>query len=84
MTCGINLFGAAFCWGDNRDGQIGNGVQFPTGSERTVRTPSRVVGGLTFSGFGAYYNAVCGKAADGKGYCWGGGSATLVRIPDPQ
>ena len=64
-TCGI-AGGAAYCWGYNSDGQVGNG---PTSA--AVPLPAPVSGGLSFAALSAGYWATCGIAASGPSYCWG-------------
>ena len=68
-SCGITSSGAAFCWGANGRGQIGDG------STETRLTPVPVTGGLTFtmvkSGAGGQ---TCGLASGGAMYCWGEGT----------
>lgn len=67
-TCGLTANGAAYCWGDNSEGALGDG------SRSSRATPSAVQGGLTFatlttgrSGF----NNTCGLTAGGMAFCWG-------------
>ena len=43
FTCGLGLDGAAFCWGHNGSGQLGNGA-----TSGSVATPTPVTGGLLF------------------------------------
>ena len=66
FTCGLTSNGAAYCWGWNGYGQLGDG----TVTNRTVPTP--VAGGHVFvrlaAGGGGH---MCGIAADGITYCWG-------------
>jgi alpha-tubulin suppressor-like RCC1 family protein len=73
-SCAITSAGAAYCWGSNTYGQIGDGT--PTGTPRT--TPVPVSGGLTFSAVSAAAGErfdvgghTCGITAEGAGYCWG-------------
>jgi len=40
-TCGVTAGGAAYCWGENRDGQVGNGIVGDTRSPARVLEPVR-------------------------------------------
>ncbi len=65
-TCGVTATGAAYCWGFNNKGQIGDN------STTTPRLlPTLVQGGLSFSltTQGQYYS--CGVTTLGVGTCWG-------------
>jgi alpha-tubulin suppressor-like RCC1 family protein len=64
-SCGIATDGAAFCWGANDHGQLGNGSQIP----RT--TADAVVDGHPFSALAAGEDHVCGVSTDGRIFCWG-------------
>jgi alpha-tubulin suppressor-like RCC1 family protein len=65
VTCGVTPLGVAYCWGNNGDGQLGDGT-------RTRRvTPTPVAGGLTFRSFAVGTFHTCGVAMDGTAYCWG-------------
>lgn len=79
-TCGLTAAGAAYCWGNNVNGQLGNGNAFL----RTV--PDAVSGGLSFVALTANYGRTCGLTAAGQAYCWGensvgtlGDSSTIER-----
>jgi type II secretory pathway pseudopilin PulG len=66
--CGIGRNGKAYCWGNNSDGQLGNG----TFSDSA--TPVEVHAGEspgTFIQIGTGYHWSCGLATDNKIYCWG-------------
>jgi alpha-tubulin suppressor-like RCC1 family protein len=64
-TCGLTTAGAAYCWGDNAFGQLGDGTT--TGQT----TPVPVVGGLTFGAVSAGGQYSCGVTTGGALYCWG-------------
>jgi alpha-tubulin suppressor-like RCC1 family protein len=69
-TCALTAAGAAYCWGPNMDGQLGNGRSGTSGAEYR-NAPSAVVGGLTFSSLVSGAARTCGLAAGGAAYCWG-------------
>ena len=64
-ACGVTRSGAAYCWGGNTVGQLGDG-------SRTDRTaPVAVAGGLTFKTVSAGGSHSCGLTTDQNVYCWG-------------
>jgi alpha-tubulin suppressor-like RCC1 family protein len=67
-TCGIVSSGAAYCWGLNQSGQVGNGLQ---GTNVDALVPTAVSGALTFSAIftGVYHS--CALTTGGSAYCWG-------------
>jgi alpha-tubulin suppressor-like RCC1 family protein len=74
-TCGITAGGAAYCWGDNTDLQLGNGP-FSGGPQSANSSPmqvatSHIPGGASFVTISAGSRHSCAVAADGAGYCWG-------------
>jgi alpha-tubulin suppressor-like RCC1 family protein len=81
-TCGVTTDHAAYCWGSNGGGELGDGT---TGLPHNA--PVAVVGGLNFvtiSARGAYsIGYTCGVTTTGGGHCWGSGplgtDATVVR-----
>jgi alpha-tubulin suppressor-like RCC1 family protein len=74
VTCGVTAAGAGYCWGHNGSGQLGDGLRITNGNTYT-RTPSAVVGGLTFRSLHASQSYTCGLTTSGQGYCWGSGGA---------
>ena len=69
-TCGLALGGAAYCWGRNQYGQLGDGTtdrKPPYGKT----TPIAVSGGRTFASLTADYGHTCGVDPGGAAYCWG-------------
>jgi alpha-tubulin suppressor-like RCC1 family protein len=65
-TCGLTISGAAYCWGDNLNGQLGNGT-----SENWSATPGPVSGGLVFTGLIVGASHTCGITNNGVARCWG-------------
>ena len=64
-VCGLTSGGEAYCWGWNRDGQLGDS----TTTSRAV--PVRVTGGKTFAALAAGGAHTCGLTDDGTAWCWG-------------
>src|SRR6266550_96826 len=64
-TCGLTVTGAAYCWGENIVGQLGDG----TTTDRL--TPVLLSGGVTFAVVDAGWSHTCGLTAAGAAYCWG-------------
>jgi len=69
-VCGIATDGQTYCWGNNQEGQLGDGT---IGGTRF--TPAPVVGGHQFVDIGVSHGHVCGVTASGEAYCWGNNSA---------
>jgi len=67
FACGITAGGAAYCWGDNRDGRLGNG----SSDEDPHPAPELVAGGLAFASVSAGHDLACGLVTGGAAYCWG-------------
>jgi alpha-tubulin suppressor-like RCC1 family protein len=68
-TCGLDATGAAYCWGNNGYGQLGNTNTL--GSVTANPTPEAVAGGMTFASLTAGFNHTCGLTPAGAAYCWG-------------
>ena len=75
-TCGLTPAGAAYCWGANDHGQLGDG----TTTRRTSPVP--IAGRLSFAGvsslsllgLSAGASHTCGITLGGVAYCWGANS----------
>ena len=67
-TCALTATGAAYCWGENGFGALGNGAMLQVSPE-----PVAVRGGLAFTHLiaGGFIGHTCGLTAGGTGYCWG-------------
>ena len=64
-TCGMTPGGAAYCWGDDFFGQLGDGTDVARA------TPVPVAGGLRFAVVSAGSFHTCGVTTSGAAYCWG-------------
>ena len=64
-SCGIVGDGAAYCWGRNGEGQLGDG------SRKSHVYPVPVVGAIKFEAIGGGAGHTCGIATTGAAYCWG-------------
>jgi alpha-tubulin suppressor-like RCC1 family protein len=73
-TCGVAMDGAAYCWGFNQYGELGNGSVQGDGclSDNVVcNRPQKVVGNLSFASVSAGSPVTCGLTTAGSAYCWG-------------
>jgi alpha-tubulin suppressor-like RCC1 family protein len=87
-SCGILATGAAYCWGNGADGQLGNGATLNS------QDPVAVSLGLAFNHVSLGGGHTCGLADD-RFYCWGKNddgqlgigtndpSSVPVRVDDP-
>jgi alpha-tubulin suppressor-like RCC1 family protein len=70
-TCAVTTANQAYCWGNDMDGQLGNGGALTA----TQSSPSLVLGGILFAKI--YTNSAnsgytsCGISTTGVAYCWG-------------
>jgi len=87
-TCAVSIGGAAYCWGSNLDGELGD----PSIAEN-VLFPFRVaVPNVAFTSIAAGYRHTCGVTSLGGIYCWGwndsgqagiGSFSDRVMVPTP-
>jgi len=70
-ACGVSDASAAYCWGFNWLGSLGDGYPVDPDVEVWSTVPIPVVGGLSFQliSVGAYFT--CGLTDDARLYCWG-------------
>jgi alpha-tubulin suppressor-like RCC1 family protein len=84
-TCGITTDSRPYCWGDNSQGELGDG----TTTDRAA--PVAVVGGLRFRQISAGVTVTCGVTPEFRAYCWGpndrgevgDGTTTARLVPTP-
>jgi alpha-tubulin suppressor-like RCC1 family protein len=67
-ACGVTTTGAAYCWGDNYTGILGDGTM-----AYSSPVPVPVAGGLAFASVSAAAMHTCGVTTSGAAYCWGVG-----------
>jgi alpha-tubulin suppressor-like RCC1 family protein len=68
-TCALTPAGTAFCWGSNRNGQLGSGSEAPFSN-----APVQVSGGRAFASISAGALHTCALTLQGAAYCWGNGA----------
>jgi alpha-tubulin suppressor-like RCC1 family protein len=69
--CGLGVDGAAYCWGVNEDGVLGNGSNKESITDHEL-LPLRVAGGHAFASLSAGLGRhACGLTVTGEAYCWG-------------
>jgi alpha-tubulin suppressor-like RCC1 family protein len=73
-TCAVTTGNVAFCWGNGRNGEVGNGKTYLSFS------PKRVAGGLSFDRVTAGLSHSCGETTLNRAYCWG--SNTFGQLGD--
>jgi alpha-tubulin suppressor-like RCC1 family protein len=78
FTCGLTPSGAAYCWGANDRGQLGDGTQ------TDHPAPTAVNGGLTFAALAAGSQHICGVTPDHVIYCWGDGTSGQLGLAVPE
>lgn len=84
-TCGLTTAGAAYCWGGDYLGGLGN-TGAPTqghcggGWNPCALTPVPVAGGLTFTSLAAGRFHFCGATAAHDILCWGGDAGGALNI----
>lgn len=65
-VCGLDPHGAAYCWGADDTGQLGNGQPL-----LPAHTPTAVTGGPSFTRIAAGGAHTCALDPIGLAYCWG-------------
>jgi len=66
-TCGLDEQGVAYCWGDNRSGQLGIGTH-----DLGRLAPTRVASDSTFTQIVVSdFLSTCALTQSGSAYCWG-------------
>ena len=87
--CGLNGAGAAYCWGDNASGQLGDFTHASRPNPGPVAT-NTMPAGTTFQTISAGGAHTCAIATSGQAWCWGAAShgqlgygASAIDLPVP-
>jgi len=76
-ACAVDTYGAAYCWGNNFAGQLGNGTTNSSSVPVPVESSGVLAGkALTQIGVGLWY--ACALDSAGAAYCWGGGGVGVL------
>src|SRR6266851_1075825 len=69
-ACAVDRAGAAYCWGGNASGQLGNPAAGDSAVPVAVATRG-VLAGKTLTQISAGYHQTCALDTAGAAYCWG-------------
>jgi alpha-tubulin suppressor-like RCC1 family protein len=70
-TCAVSSAGAAYCWGYNTDGELGNNASGAASSVPVAVYAGGVLSGVTLTQIAAGLYFTCAQDAAGNTYCWG-------------
>jgi alpha-tubulin suppressor-like RCC1 family protein len=73
-ACAVDTEGRAYCWGDNSDGQLGDGTSRP-GRRPVAVDATGVLADAHLVDVASGYNHSCALDDTGHAYCWGNGQA---------
>ena len=73
-SCGFDANGAAYCWGDNEVGALGNGTT------NDKFTPFPVAGAFTLKSMDSGFRHTCAITTNGILYCWGSNGAGQLGV----
>jgi len=75
FTCALSSAGAAYCWGYDVDGELGNGANTASQVTPVAVTTSGVLSGVTLTQISAELGFACAVGSAGAAYCWGLGTS---------
>lgn len=72
-SCAIDAEGAVWCWGDNEEGELGDGTTTPRAAPAKIKTEGTTLGKVAAIGAGFQFTCALSDAAEV--WCWGSNSA---------
>ena len=78
-TCAVSDAGAVYCWGDNQQGQLGNGSSAEGSDVPVAVDTSGVLSGVTLTQATVGWHHACAEDTTGLVYCWGDNSSWRTR-----
>ena len=70
-ACALNTLGRAFCWGENHDGQLGDGTTTVSTVPVAVDTRRPRFGARNIASIAAGSRHTCALTTVGQAFCWG-------------
>lgn len=77
-TCALTTAGAVYCWGNNGNGQVGDGTTTGRMVPTAVFQSSTGLTGTNTVSIGAGANRGCAVISDGRTFCWGYNSSGQI------
>jgi alpha-tubulin suppressor-like RCC1 family protein len=71
FACGLTSGGAAYCWGDNTSGELGNGGTTASNAPGPVTTGGTPIDGVTLTQISSGDGYACALGGTGAAFCWG-------------
>jgi alpha-tubulin suppressor-like RCC1 family protein len=80
-SCGVRTGGTLWCWGDNGNGDLGNGSMYMSSLPvRVTDSAANQSATKTWSSVSAGSDYTCGIRTDGTLWCWGNGAFGVLGI----
>jgi alpha-tubulin suppressor-like RCC1 family protein len=80
-VCALDSAGAAYCWGSNSDGQLGDNSSSPSSSVPVAVATGGALEGKALTQVTAASQHACALDSAGAAFCWGDNSGGEVGVP---